>query len=164
MGTWRTGAQTVQNLPVYPGKVQEERRSSLPSFSAHCESWGEGSGTSRGVSYDRLSSKNSDTGPWPPGSFHSHCGSSIRPHSEFPWHSPPLFSPPFAQGHNLPGLLCPSQASFPKKLGLVPLETSRWAEPMRWHPGAWLDSYLTALPFPGWVTPGIHLLALLLYL
>lgn len=48
-GTWRTGARTVQNLPVCPGEVPEERRSSPPSFGAHGESWGGGSGTSKGV-------------------------------------------------------------------------------------------------------------------
>lgn len=69
---------------------------------------------------------------------------------------------PIAQGHNLPGLLCPSQASFPKKRA----GASGDKQVGRAHEvaGAWLDSYLTDLPFPGWVTLGTHLLALLLHL
>lgn len=113
------------------------------------------SGTSRGFLMTDFPQRTPATGPWPPGSFHSaHCGSSIRPHSEFRGILLPLFSPPLLRATTSRAAL-PQQASFPKKLGLVPLETSNWAEPMRWHPGAWLDSCATALPFPGWVAPGI---------
>ena len=124
---WESGGpapRSGRTLPGCPGEFQEERRSSPPSFRAHCESWGEASGISKGVSSPTLLEGCRHLALGHLDAFTVLVGAPSRPRPVCPWRLSSIALPSPCPGPQPP---CPSPSR-----GSPPPEPPRHAPPGSW--------------------------------
>lgn len=124
---WKSGGpapKSGRTLPGCPGEFQEERRSSPPSFGVLCESWGEASGISKGVSSPTFLEGRRHLVLGLLDAFTVLVGAPSRPRPVCPWRLSSMALPSLPRATaslSLPGLSTSRAPQTPssRKLGLV---------------------------------------------